>query len=587
MTARTAPLFAALAMALTPALHAAPVPAGDTAATFKPTLTVRLQPPDQMLSDVRYVATVIARLAPTEKDAKEFVNAADAGLDKLLGADWRKAIDAARPVMGYVTLDANLPASSGAVLVPVKDEAAFRNLLAAVVGKVEEDNGTLRFDLGGLRSPDGKPIMGYARLANQYAYLTVNDPAVIALNHIPTPAQIVAGDPNAVASAKLFFDRVPEQFRQMAVGGVQEFRAMVRGESQGHGMFGVFGIGAAEMLILSGPFLQLYPLAEPAVRDGQELTLNVRFDRKRINISYELTLTARAGSELSKLVGALRPQTSLFPQMAGSDSAARTLIRATIPEDLRKLYLPKIEAALTQMPDGVRPEWAGLMTKVGERLLPTLREGELDFAAALRGPGKDDRYAVVAGLRLKDAAGVEQALRDSVKVFPKELHDLIKLDAATVGGTKVHQIKVPPINDTMKAIFGDQPVLLAFRPDAVLAAYGAGAQEALQSGLTAKPQPAMQYRFDVSGRKLIPLVGMIDADAGKKFKTFLGDDIDRVTLAEMAVEGGSALTVRYGNGLAMLTPLMFFARAVAAPAPVVAPAAVPVRPAVAPLAARR
>jgi hypothetical protein len=88
---------------------------------------------------------------------------------------------------------------------------------------------------------------------------------------------------------------------------------------------------------------------------------------------------------------------------------------------------------------------------------------------------------------------------------------------------------------------------------------------------------------------LVPLVAKIDADAGKRFKTFLADDVDRVTITEMSVEGGSALTVRYGNGLTILTPLLFFARAVPAPgpAPIVAPAAIPARPLVPPPAPRR
>src|SRR5262249_36486372 len=151
------------------------------------------------------------------------------------------------------------------------------------------------------------------------------------------------------------------------------YRAMLRGENRGDGMF---GIGAAEMLILSGPFLQLYSLAEPAVRDGQELTLNALFDRRRFNLHYELSLTARAGSELAKLVGALKPQSSLFPQMIGTDSAGHTLIRATIPDDLRKLVIPKMEEAVSRAPSDL-PTWGALAAKIGESLVPTLREGEI------------------------------------------------------------------------------------------------------------------------------------------------------------------------------------------------------------------
>ena len=66
---------------MAPALHGAPVPTGDAAAAFKPTLTLHIQPPEQVLSDVRFVAGLIARLAPTEKDVKEFQSEAKSAKD--------------------------------------------------------------------------------------------------------------------------------------------------------------------------------------------------------------------------------------------------------------------------------------------------------------------------------------------------------------------------------------------------------------------------------------------------------------------------------------------------------------------------
>ncbi|HEY1377361.1 MAG TPA: hypothetical protein VGF55_11235 [Gemmataceae bacterium] len=576
MTTRRARWLVALVLAVAPSLRAAPVPTGDPSAAFKPTVTVRVQPLDKTLDDIRYTAGLIARFAPNEKEAKEFVGAADEFLSKSLGPDWRKAVDTTRPLLGYFTLDANVAASTGAILVPVKDEAAFRALLANLVGRVEDKDGVLAFQLPGARSSDGNPVNGYARFANQYAYLTAHDPAVVALNRIPTPAQIAAGDKSAAIATRIYLDRVPEQFRQAAVGGVQQFQTTVRGEQAP--FRGAFGIGGAEMLVLS-PMLVLYPLAEPAVRDGQELTVDVRYDRARLNLTFDLTLMPRAGSDLSRLVGAMRPATSLFPQLAAADAAGRALVRVTIPEDIRKLLLPKLEAGVGMAPSEV-PTWGPVVGKVGEKLLPTLREGEIDLAGALNGPGKDDRYRIIAGLRLKDAAAVEQALRDAVKSLPKEAQNVIKLDAATLGGAKVHQIVLPPLPEPAKSIFGESTVHIAFRPDAVLVAFGDGAPASLQVGLNARPGPSVQYLIEGSGRKLVPLVTKIDAEAGKKFKTFLGTEVDRVPLVELAIEGGSALKLHYGNGLTSMFPLLLFARlaVIGAVQPAVAPA-VPLQPA--------
>jgi hypothetical protein len=278
------------------------------------------------------------------------------------------------------------------------------------------------------------------------------------------------------------------------------------------------------------------------------------------------------------MVSAIKPPTSLFPQMLGTAPAARGLVRAPIPEDLRRLVVPKLEGAFSLAPNEI-PVWGALVAKVGEKLLPTLREGEIDLAGALCGPFKDDRYGIVAGLRVKDAAAVEQALRDAVKDLPKEGQEVIKLDALTENGIKVHKIVLPPLPKTAEAIFGASTVYLAFRPNAILAAFGENALEGLRSGFAAKPQPCDHYMVEAFGRKLVPLVTKIDAEGGKQFKAFLGDDIDRIPIAELVIEGGAALKVRYGNVLAQLMPVvLFLGRNASAQFQPVAPALPPPKP---------
>ncbi len=349
-------------LAIVPVTYAAPVPAGDPATAFKPTLTVRIAPPDQILADIRFTAELVARFAPTEKEAKEFTAATEAAIEHALGPDWRKALDAGRPLFGYGTLDANLSASAGVVMVPVKDRPAFETLLRQLVGKVETGaDGILRFETPGARAPSGTAINGYLRFAHQYAYITMLDPAALATNRIPTPAQIATGDPAAAASVRIYMDRLPERYRQQALAGVQQFRTTMSGNGY------MLGISPTLAFAFAAPLFQLYSLAEPAVRDGQELTLDIRYDRKRLDLSVEAVLTAKAGSELSRLTAALQPATSLFPQMLGSDLAARGIVRGTIPEEVRKALVPQIEAALAQGPRE-EPVWGAFAAKIGGSL---------------------------------------------------------------------------------------------------------------------------------------------------------------------------------------------------------------------------
>ena len=104
----------------------APVPASDPATAFKPTLTVRVAPtgPDPGRHPLRGRRDRPFR--PDRAGGQGIVSATETGLDHTLGPDWRRAIDTTRPLLGYVTLVANVPASTGAALIPVKDATAFR-----------------------------------------------------------------------------------------------------------------------------------------------------------------------------------------------------------------------------------------------------------------------------------------------------------------------------------------------------------------------------------------------------------------------------------------------------------------------------
>ncbi|HEX4588987.1 MAG TPA: hypothetical protein VH120_03600, partial [Gemmataceae bacterium] len=498
--------LAGLSLGLNPTANAAPVPAGGALA-FKPTVTVRVAPPDKLLDDIRYTATLFSRLAPTDKEARDFTFATDMAVTAALGPDWRKAIDSARPLLAYAMIDADVPSSAGAVLIPVKDEGEFRKILTRLVGKLDAANdGLLRFNLPS-RGADGKPLVGYLRFARQHAYLTVHNAEALALNRIPTPEQIVAGDSAAAASFRVYLDRMPQQFRQAAVNGLDQFKSVVRGEQAN---WIPISAGLAELVVL-GPMLELYPLAEPAIRDGQELAVDLRYNRKQLNLSLDLTLTAKPGSDLAKATQAIRPITSLFPQFFGPETAGRALARCTVPEDLRKAFLPHLEAALTQLPDSV-PVWGKFAARIAESVMPTLREGEIDAAAGLRGPYPGDSYGIFGGLRLKDAPAVEKAFRSAVSELPKDARDLFVLDSGTIGETKFHTVKLPPLPDPAKSLFAETGLLVAFRPDGVIFGFGKSAMVSLHEGLGLKPQPVPLTFVEAYGKRLVPLVMKINPD---------------------------------------------------------------------------
>jgi hypothetical protein len=445
-------------------------------------------------------------------------------------------------------------------MVPVKDEPSFLGIVARLAGKTSPGpEGVTQFEIP---SASGAVTKGFVRIFNRYAYVTRSDHTLLSLNRIPGSDQFGANDSAAFLSARLFIDRIPESMRRQAIDGVRQVRTVLDGGPQGSTP--VWAITAIQLFLLGGPTLQLLPFAESAIRDGQELTFNLRYDRKHLDLQAEANLTPKAGSELTRLVAPLKPPTSYFSRLVNPAMAGRGILRSTFPDGVRNQLATQMQGASTYLAqaDAV---WGKFAAGIVEGLIPTVREGEFDLAVGLSEPGKDEHYGAVAGLRINDGVGVVKAFREAVKTLPQNEHAQFKLDVATVGGVKVHQ--VPPLPAALKPIFGDPRMYVAISQDRVIVGLGDGGLALLEKGLKAMPQPLSQCFVDVSAANLVPLVTKIDADAGKKFKTFLGTEIDHVPLLAISIEGGSTLRVRYGNILAGLAPLtLFLGRAVAGPA---------------------
>ena len=101
-----------------------------------------------------------------------------------------------------------------------------------------------------------------------------------------------------------------------------------------------------------------------------------------------------------------------------------------------------------------------------------------------------------------------------------------------------------------RAVFGDNPLYVAFRKDAALVAVGEGGLDALKSALAAPAGASPVFRVDVAVAQLAPLLAENDAQRAAMTKMFA--DAGRVRLS---VEGGDALR---GELIVHLSVLRFF-----------------------------
>src|SRR5262249_50409756 len=137
--------------------------------------------------------------------------------------------------------------------------------------------------------------------------------------------------------------------------------------------------------------------------------------------------------------------------------------------------------------------------KLYNAILPTLKAGELDAAVELRGPTENKHYAALAALKLKDGQKLEKVLRDLRDQVPQPERDKIKLDAESAGSVKIHRLDVQQqFDEQAKKLFGDNPIYIALRNDALFLTGGEGGLSLLKNSLTTKPGILPPFKLNIS-----------------------------------------------------------------------------------------
>ena len=113
------------------------------------------------------------------------------------------------------------------------------------------------------------------------------------------------------------------------------------------------------------------------------------------------------------------------------------LFHVGLPPTVRKALDPVIDEsiakALENEADAAKREQAATLLKA---LAPTFKSGEVDLAFSLRGPSKDNHYAVVLGLKLEDGQAIDKAVRNFLQTLPENNKAAIKVDAESAGEVK-------------------------------------------------------------------------------------------------------------------------------------------------------
>jgi hypothetical protein len=531
--------FSALALLLAVPAAGAQEPRKADAKAAGPAVLVRVQSINDLIATAKYVRTLI----PGEPgDQFELgIGAFEAFIDKDKGSI--EGIDVKNPIGLYVTFGEELtPTPPAVVLVPVADpEAVLTALKERAMLTIEKEKGDVY-----KTQPPQSPFPIYFRFANKYAYITINDPQNIDPKTLPKPETVLGGKPEHIISATLRIDRLPDGMKRMAIAGIENQLAMGKDQP-------IPNETKAIKEFKDKAIDELAANLKSVLDGGEELALRINVDQKAEEVSLELELKGTQGSKLARDIQSIKDNKSVAGgAVASPDAAANFNLSVGLSSGLKALLPPVVDDALglARKEGNVPGEIQTKIEPLIKALLPTVKAGELDFAAAMIGPDKDNLYTVVAALKVVEGKKIETTLKDlAKKELPPEVSAMIVFDAEKLtGGASLHTVKLSEhLDEQGRKILGKSDLHLMFRDDLMVAAIGPGAVEALKRAATSQPADVGVTQLQVHLNRFVPVLGenaeQLAAARAAAEKVF-GKGVSKADTIRFSIEGGTSLKAK-------------------------------------------
>jgi hypothetical protein len=532
--------FAVLTVALaTPAAFAAP-DKPDTQAKKGPAVLVRVQSVSDLLKTADYVGTLL----PEEQrnQLKQGIDFAKALIDEKNGL---AGVDVKNPIGMYVTFGEEFDGTPPVVvLIPIADRDSFLNTLQQTAKlKVEmpkDKDGVYKTE------PEQSPFPVYFRFANDYAYVTLGDAANIDTKTLAKPVDVLGGRPEHLISATLRIDRLPDGLKKMAMAGIENALANGKDKPIPNETPAMKDFKGKAIDSLSGTLKEV-------LDGGEEVALRINVDPKAEEFALELELSGTKASKLAKDIKSIRENKSAAGGAVTSSDAAFSLnLSVGLAADLKKAFAPVADDALAE---GLKqaPVPGEILTKAEpliKALLPTVKAGELDLGVALAGPDKNDKFTLIAAVKVVDGKKLEDVIKDTVKKeLPPEASDLFKLDEESLpGGGKLHRVVLADkLDENGQKVFGKSDLYLAFRDDLMVVTMGPNAKDAIKKAVASKPADVGVFRTQIALSRLAAIMGdnaQELAAAKTAAEKVFGKGGSKADMVKFSIEGGDSLKIK-------------------------------------------
>lgn len=480
-------------------------------------------------------------------------------------------IDPKRPFGLYATVDADFTKSRAVFLIPVPGEKEFVAMLEAQKIPFTPGKEAGTFDI---TVPPDFPLSVSVRVHKNYAYVALGGFDALDPKVLLDPKDVIRDKETAAVALSIRPERIPIEARKFLLTQLNEQTEHLKNEIPEPELKEAF----EQARRLAGRWLRT--LAE----EGKEITLRLDADTKTGEVFAEITVDGIAKSSLAAAIASRGPTKNAFASIAGDDFAHRFYLSAPLfAEEAKEAWAKLVEFGQREAAAdlaGAPPEVIALAEAGFKALKATIASGDMDLAAAIRGPNKAGFYTAVAAVHCQEAATLEKAARAALKHLPQEMQGYFKLDAGKIGDVAVHEIDLTSVAEgPAKKVFGaGQKAYIAFGKSSICAAYGPDGMKLLKEALDAKPGPAPVFDSSSDGKRLKELMQRLMPDGnpnGQNAMFVPGMWASAVSGTRITVEGGDKLKVRFGYNVGLM--MMFFGWSIdagaakpVAPAPAVA-----------------
>jgi hypothetical protein len=512
----------------------------DDAPSKPPTIVLRIHSLDAVVKDLKYLSNLSGQ--------KEGAQQLDEGIKKVFPKGFDAAgIDGKRPLGLYSSLDpeGNLMDTTAVVLIPISNEKeALAFLEQHQIEAKKEDDGSYAVSL------PNAPFPGYFRFAHGYAYVTIRDKGAIEPKKLLDPAKVFPTGHPDVLSLIFRLDQIPDSLKQIAISQLEVRASDADDEKRPGETEGQHAVRVQTTQALVREMIEI-------LNNGTEIALHANVRRQAGELSVSFSAAGKSGSQMAKSIAALGDSQSLFAGLLTPEAPFNGVMHVTVPEEIRKKLEPQIDEAIRKQiaQEKGSAEQKKRMEAFFKTLAPTFKAGELDLGATMRGPDAEKHYNFILGVKVHNGKAIDKQLHRLVAGEKEE--SKVKMDAATIGDIKVHQINVQTgVDEQTKRTFGDNPLYVCFRDNAFFAVAGPNGLEVLKSALSAEPKAAPPLELNLSMAKLGPVIANSNKSdpekADKAAAEAFGQEATGKDKLSITLKGGEALQAQLQMNTAVL-----------------------------------